>query len=355
MVAINPYTGEVISDWQRRQGLYDVADNIHSDLLLGKTGDRILEIAAGFSIVLLLSGLYLWWPRNKKLSLPFIPNLALKGRDLFKEIHSFLGMYTSVFFLLFLLSGMAWTGIWGGKFVQAWGSFPAEKWSDVPLSNKTHASLDTSTSQAMPWALEQTKLPASGSLKGQKGTKENELVNLESIKNLASRIGFEGRYRISFPKGEEGVWTINQDTMSGDAQNPFGDKTVHVDRYSGKVLAKVTFEDYSFAGKTMAVSIPLHMGLVSIWNLILNTFVCIAIIIICLTGIMMWWKRRPKNAGFSLGAPKAPKNMPHWHKAMLLMLVLSMAFPLVGLTLIAVLIIDMLILSKIRALKKIFN
>ena len=355
MVALNPYTGEIVEDWKRRQGWYDLADDIHSDLLLGKPGDRILEIAAGFAIILIVTGLYLMWPRKKKIREILAFNFSLKGREFFKSFHSTLGIYISLFFFLFLLSGMSWTGIWGAKLVQAWSTFPAEKWNKVPLSDKTHASLNYGSSQAMPWAIEQTKLPASGSTFGTKGTLENEIVNLDSINNLAQRIGFEQRYRISYPKGETGVWTINQDSMNGDAINPFSDKTVHIDRYTGKVLAKVTFDDYSIAGKTMAVSIPLHMGLVSIWNLIFNTIVCLSVILLSITGLIMWWKRRPNNAGFKLSAPPMPKNLPHWRNAIFIILFLSLAFPLVGITLVCVLALDIFVLSKIPRLKNIFS
>jgi uncharacterized iron-regulated membrane protein len=346
MVAINPYTGDIVENWQRRQGWYDLADNIHSDLLIGTTGDRILEIVAGFGIVLLISGIYLWYPRQRK---------ANTNQSIFKKIHSQVGIYLSVFLFLFLLSGMSWTGVWGAKLVQAWSTFPAEKWSKIPLSDKTHASLNHTVSEGMPWALEQTKLPASGSNEGLEGTLNKEKVDIDSIQRLASRLGYEGRYRVSFPKGEQGVWTINQDTMNSDAPNPFSDKTTHVDRYTGKVLAKVTFDDYSLAGKTMAVSIPLHMGLVTIWNLIINTIICLGFMVLAITGVIMWWKRRPKNSGFKLVAPKAPTSLPHYKNAMVLMLLVSLAFPLVGITLICVLLLDIFVVSKISFLKKIFN
>ena len=143
--------------------------------------------------------------------------------------------------------------------------------------------------------------------------------------------------------------------MNGHALNPFSDKTVHIDRYTGKVLAIVTFDDYSLAGKTMAVSIPLHMGLVSIWNLILNTIVCLAIIVMCITGIIMWWKRRPSNTGFRLLQPAMPKNLPHFQNAMLVMLIISLLFPLVGLTLVSVLFLDFVLFSRINKLKKILK
>ncbi|PLY06465.1 MAG: PepSY domain-containing protein [Arcobacter sp.] len=355
MIAINPYTGNIESDWLRRQGWYDLADNIHSDLLLGKSGDIILEISAGFGIVLLISGLYLLWPRNRNIRLSLIPNLSLKGHEFWKELHATLGVYLWAFFLLFLLSGMSWTGIWGGKIVQAWSTFPAQKWDKIPLSNKTHASLNYSSSEGMPWAIEQTLLPASGSKEGTTGTLKGENVTIDSIERLAQRIGFDGRYRISFPKGEQGVWTINQDTMNADSSNPFVDKTVHVDRYTGRVLAKVSFDDYSIAGKVMAVSIPLHMGLVTVWNLIINTIICLGIMILSMTGVIMWWKRRPSNSGFRLCAPSAPTRLPHWKNAMLVMLAVSLLFPLVGVTLVAILLLDTLLLSRVLILKRFFS
>lgn len=355
MVAVNPYNGEILNEWLRRQGWYDLADDIHSDLLLGTIGDRILEIAAGFAIILIITGVYLWWPKDRKIRDSLIPKLSLKGRLFWKEVHVSLGVYVSIFFFLFLLSGMSWTGVWGGKLVQAWSTFPAEKWDNIPLSDETHASLNYGPSAGMPWAIEETPLPASGSKLGVNGTLPNEAVNINSIERLAQRIGFEGRYRVSFPKGNTGVWTINQDTMNSDAKNPFADKTVHIDRYTGHVLSKVTFDDYSLAGKTMAVSIPIHMGLVTIWNLIINTIICLSVIVLSITGVIMWWKRRPEKSGFKLVPPPIPSKLPHWHNAMILMLALSLFFPLVGITLVCVLLLDMFILSRIPILKKIFK
>jgi len=355
LIAINPYNGDIIDSWQRRSGWYDLVDSIHSDLLLGTTGDRILEITAGFSFILIISGFYLWWPRNKGINFAFIPNLSLKGRAFWMELHKIIGLYISIFFVLFLLSGMSWTGIWGGKIVQAWSTFPAEKWKNVPLSDKTHLSLTNGSAQGMPWAIEQTKLPISGSNIGTEGVLKNEIIDIDSIVRLATRLGFEQRYRISFPQEETSVWTINQDTMDGDADNPFADKTVHIDRYTGKVLAKVTFDDYSIAGKTMAVSIPLHMGLVTVWNLIINTLICLFLIVLCISGIILWWKRRPKGSGFKLSAPTAPTYLAHFKGAMLVTLALSLFFPLVGLTLITVLVLDIFIFSKIGFIKKFLN
>jgi len=351
MVAVNPYSGDVVSSWVRRDGWYDFADSIHSDLLLGVTGDRLLEIAAGLTIVLIVTGVYLWWPRTNALA-ALLPDLRQKGRALWRSLHASVGIWLSVILLLFLLTGMAWTGIWGSKLMQAWNTFPAEKWNNVPLSDETHASMNHDAASDVPWTLEQTPMPASGSTAGITGTKDGHPVNIDSVSELAAAIGFNARYRISYPKGTSGVWTINQDTMSADAEDPFSDRTVHIDQYTGKVLASVGFEDYSLAAKAMAVGIPLHMGLVGLWNLVLNTLACLSVIFLCVSGIVMWWIRRPKGAALRIVAPKPPEDLPHWRGAMILMLFLSLAFPLVGVTLLSVLVLDYLLVKRIPVLRR---
>lgn len=352
MVAVDPYQGDIVETWVRRDGWYDFADSIHSDLLLGTTGDRLLEIAAGFAIVLTVTGLYLWWPRDRSFARALLPVIEGRGRPVWKILHESIGIYVSLLLVLFLITGMAWTGIWGGKLVQAWNTFPAEKWNDVPLSDKTHASMNHGAISDVPWALEQTPVPASGSDAGIVGIAPGVPVTIDSIASLAEEIGFNARFRVAYPGGESGVWTINQDTMSADAEDPFSDRTVHVDQYTGRVLANVSFADYSLAGKAMAVGIPLHMGLVGLWNLILNTLVCLSVIFLCVSGLMMWWLRRPKGSAFRVFAPKTPENLPHWRGAMILMLFLSLAFPLVGVTLLTVLVLDYLIVKRVPMLRR---
>lgn len=354
MVAVDPYTGAVVDTWVRRAGWYDFADGIHSDLLLGTTGDRILEIAAGFGIVLVITGLYLWWPRDRGLLGSILPDLSKNGREKWRELHASFGILVSVFLILFLITGMSWTGIWGSKLVQAWNTFPAEKWNNVPLSDDTHASMNHGNLSDVPWALEQTPMPASGSDVGVSGTPAGQPVNIDTVAVLAGQLGFDARFRIAVPRGATGVWTINQDTMSADAEDPFADKTVHVDQYTGKVLADVRFADYSLAGKSMAVGIPMHMGLMGVWNLVLNTVICLVVIFLSVSGIVMWWIRRPKGSALRVFAPKTPENLPHWRGAMILMLLVSLAFPLVGITLIVVLSLDYLIVKRVPVLRKAF-
>ena len=324
-------------------------------MLIGDTGDRLIEIAAGLGLVLVVTGIYLWWPRNGAgLGSVLVPEFAARGRALWKSLHTVIGFYISVILIIFLVSGMAWAGIWGERMVQAWSTFPAEKWENVPLSDTTHASMNHGAIKDVPWGLEQTPMPLSGSDAGVFGLGEGVPVNVDTIAALGRALGYEGRFRIAYPRGETGVWTLNQDSMSNDSADPTADRTVHVDRYTGKILADVGFADYSLAAKGMAVGIAFHEGDMGIWNLVLNTVFCLLVVFMSVSGLVMWWIRRPSGAN-RLVAPPLPADLPLWKGAVFLGLLLSLSFPLVGLTLLAVLALDLLILSRMPVLRRAFN
>ena len=181
LVFVNPYTGEVLGDFANADRLYAIGEEIHGTLLLGKTGDALIELAAGFGFLLVITGLYLHWPRNgTALRRLFIPGFLQRSgwsralgqgkRAGWKSIHSSVGFYLSLFLLFFLLTGMAWTGIWGQKLVQPWNSFPVEKragsWSSAPGLEREdeaqiHADLNTDTLNEVPWNLELSPVPLS--------------------------------------------------------------------------------------------------------------------------------------------------------------------------------------------------
>ncbi|SEN02174.1 PepSY-associated TM region [Loktanella fryxellensis] len=86
MVAVDPYTGSVLAVMDRQAGWYDFASDIHGTLLLGVTGDRMIEVAASLTMVLLATGLYMWWPRDDQGLRVLIPILAARGRSLWKSL-----------------------------------------------------------------------------------------------------------------------------------------------------------------------------------------------------------------------------------------------------------------------------
>lgn len=352
MVAVDPYRGTVLGTWDRRDALYDLANRIHGTLLIGTTGDRLIEIAAGFGVVLIVTGLYLWWPRDGQgMRAALVPQLSGSSRQTWKSLHRTVGIYISALLLLFLISGLTWTGIWGERFTQAWSTFPAEKYDNVPLSDATHASMNHGGVKDVPWTLEQTPMPASGSRAGHEGIGDGQPVDIDSITSFARSVGFDGRFQLSYPSGDGGVWTISRDTMSNDSADPLSDRTIHLDRYTGKVLADFGFSDYGVAGKAMAVGVAFHEGDIGVWNLALNTVFCLSVVFLSVSGIVMWWKRRPAGAS-RLVAPVVPEKMALWKGGAVVMLAVSLLFPLTGIVLVTVLALDMLLLRYLKPIKR---
>lgn len=42
----------------------DLIEKIHGELMAGTLGDRIVELAACWTIVLIVTGIYLWFPQK---------------------------------------------------------------------------------------------------------------------------------------------------------------------------------------------------------------------------------------------------------------------------------------------------
>lgn len=345
VLAVNPYTSEVLRSTPK-DGTWNLfLENIHGTLLLGQTGDWLIEIAASLGIVMAVTGIFLWWPGGSGFTSALVPRFGASGRSLWKSLHETTGAWMSIILVFFMVTGLAWASVWGERFTQAWSTFPAEKWDNVPLSDKTHISLNGTGEKQVPWGLEQTPLPASGSAAGVAVLPSGAALNIASMVDLGRRLGIDGRMRVTLPEGETGVWTISQNSMSYDGASPTLDRTVHVDQYTGKVLADVRFADYGVAAKAMAVGIALHEGQLGLWNFAINTVFCLAVVFLCVSGVVMWWMRRPVGR---VGTPKYPRDYTVPAGVLAIGAVLAVAFPLGGLAIALFAMIDWLLPSRLK-------
>jgi uncharacterized iron-regulated membrane protein len=342
-VAVDPYSGTVLEAHDESTTYRALAERIHGSLLLGDWGDWLIEVAASLSVIMVVTGLFMWWPRGEGFLSAFVPRLAKDGRMFWKEVHKTAGVWISLFLVLFMLSGLAWAGVWGGKFVQPWSSFPANKWDNVPLSDLTHASLNHDILHEVPWPLEQTQLPASGSQAGKVAVQGD--VTLDGVVLWAQANGFTGQYKVSIPGDEKAVFTVANDGRNEDSANPSSDRFVHIDQYTGNVLADVGYADYKPVGKLMAWGIGLHKGMAGIWNLIFNLVYMALVVLVCISGIAMWWKRKPVG---QLGSPKYPREYRLSLPVGVLGAALAIAFPLGGLAIVVFAIIDFLLPKRLK-------
>ncbi|MDO6426555.1 PepSY domain-containing protein [Thalassotalea sp. 1_MG-2023] len=330
LVYVNPYTGKILGDRASSDSWYNTVKTLHGSIYLGDTGDLIIEITAGFAVLLIVTGLYLAWPGQGWQTL--LPPRRLKSRADWRQLHRTIGWFIAIPLFFFLMSGLAWTNIWGGKFVQPWNSVIGTNYN---ASEVTHSSLNDQGAHRVPWALEQTALPQShGDL--------NKLT-LDDVTKFAQEHGFKG-FRVHLPQGHHSVWTISATTMAGDITNPLGDNIVHLEPSNGQVLANISFSDYSAIGKAMAAFIPFHEGNLGLWNWLLNIVLVVIIFMLMVSGLVMWFKRQ-RQKSFSVNAPKAAKQQ--GRNVILIMCLLSLCFPMTAAALLCIILIDWLITARL--------
>jgi uncharacterized iron-regulated membrane protein len=88
-----------------------------------------------------------------------------------------------------------------------------------------------------------------------------------------------------------------------------------------------------------------------VWNLALNTVFCLSMIFLPLSGLVMWWKRRPEGAA-RIGAPPRPQDMTLWKGALVIVLAVGVMFPMAGLAMLAVVALDWAVLRFLPGLRR---
>lgn len=363
-VFVNPYTGQVLGDRDENRNLQSVVRKLHGELMLGKVGDYLVELAACWGLVLLLTGLYLWLPRRGfTVWGTFLPRWWNKNRRVFwRDFHAVSGFYGVLLVGFLILTGLPWSGFWGETFARVWNQFPAQMHADVPKSTVVTGSLNHNGNLVVPWAVEQLPMPQSkqsehqhhrghdgtGATAIREGIPPGTPVNLDSVIALAQAQGVPASFSVSLPKDESGVYTI-----SGFPDNPTQEVTIHVDRYSGKILADVRWQDYALVPRAVELGIAIHMGkYFGFGNQLLMLFACLVVIILCISGLVMWWQRRPAGR---IGVPPLPEHVQQWKIPLAIVGVLGLIFPLVGFSLVTVLLLDYLVISRIPVLKRILT
>lgn len=365
MIFVNPYTGQVLGNRDENNNLQAIARKIHGELLIGKLGDYLVELAACWGLVLLITGGYLWLPRHKFSVLgTLIPRFWSQNKRVFwRDLHAVPGFYGILLIGFLILTGLPWTGFWGETFAQVWGRFPAQMWDDVPQSTVLTGSLNQ-RGQVVPWAVEQLPMPQSStgghsnhsghgntsSSTPYEGIASGTPVNLNFVIALAQSKGAPPGFNVTLPEGETGVYTV-----SAFPNDPMQEVTMHIDQYSGEILADVRWKDYGLVPKAVEMGTAIHMGkYFGLANQLLMLIAALIVMLLSVTGAVMWWQRRPNESGL-IGAPAMPPYGQNWRVPLAIVAVLGLVFPLVGLSLVIVLLLDYFVLSRIPALKRIFN
>nr|WP_232337111.1 PepSY domain-containing protein [Lysinibacillus timonensis] len=340
-VFMNPYTGEEIGKLNNNDRLTEKVEKIHGELMIGTIGDRIVELVTCWAIVLIVTGLYLWFPRkNKGMAGVLLPRFNKGPKILRRDLHAVPAFWVTGGMLFLILTGLPWSGFWGTGFqnivTNSGMGYPPSVWTgSAPESiTKTKEIAD------VPWAAENLHVP-------QSTVQDYKALSIDHLVQIAKREGVDPSYTIYIPQTKEGVYTFS--AFPAKAQDEI---TMHIDQYSGAVLADYRYDHYHFMGKIIAWGITLHKGTqFGLINQLIGLLVCLGIVLTAVSGFYLWLKRKPSK---KLGAPLAPSAL-KMKGFLCILILLGVIFPLVGLSLIIVWLLDWLIIQRIPAMKQFFN
>lgn len=268
---VNPYTAEVLKVKNMKKDFFRVVLEGHFNLWLPrKIGQPIVASATLVFVVMLISGIILWWPRNKAaIKQRFRLRFNVSFKRLNYDMHNVLGFYASWIAIFIAITGLVWGFQWFSQslyYVTSGGK---------SLPEHVHPHSDTTIIQT-------AKINA------------DDFVYAEMAKKAMPGEGIS----IYYPKDKE-------DAIEGAVNHRPGThyKTdyYHYDQYTLKELPATgvyagSFNEASTADKIRRMNYDIHVG--AIWGLTGKIIAFLASLIsasLPVTGFLIWRGRKKKK------------------------------------------------------------
>lgn len=333
-VYVNPYDGTVLGALPDRGTVMWTVRYLHSLRYFGPTVRAVIEIVGGWSILLVGTGIYLWWPRGRSGGVVTV-RVTPARRMFWRDLHAVTGIFVGGVIAFLAITGMPWSGIWGAQ-VNEWANghnfgYPSGVRVDVPMSGQK-----LSETQPTAWSLEQAQVPDSAP-----AAADAAPIGIDRAVAILDGLGLHRGYALGLPTTPTGVYSgsVYPDDLSRQ-------RVVHLDQYSGEPLVDMSFADYGPTGKWLEWGINVHMGQeFGLANQIFLLAACAAVVVLAVSAAMMWWKRRPAGR---LGVPPMPSDPRVFRGLIAIRVVGDLIFPLVGASLIVMLGLDLMFARRPR-------
>jgi len=140
--------------------------------------------------------------------------------------------------------------------------------------------------------------------------------------------------RLYLPNDRQPEWRVRSQT-----QNRPLVRELTLDTRTGEILSDKGFAEKNALDKTIQIGLAAHEGqLFGLANQLLGLFTALGLLAICVSAIVMWWRRRPEGA---LGVP-APRVTEFRIGAGLkiAMVILAILLPVAGMSIALLLLFD---------------
>ena len=330
---VHPEANVVLGLEREAERPMEVIKTIHGELLMGERGSILVELAAGWAVVMILTGLVLWFPRGGRGPGGIVwPRLSLGGRLAWRDLHAVTGFWVSGLALFLLLTGLPWTTVWSDAFKEvrrATGTLAAsQEWSSGRKSEQVDA-------HAAHRALSGRPAEDAGPT----------VVSLDRMAASVRRMDLPPPVLIAPPATGGGwraspVWTVRSETANRPQR-----VVLTLDPATGEVTGAETFADKHPIDQAIGYGIAAHEGqLFGLANQLLGLVAATGLIMLSVSGVVMWRRRGPVGV---LGTPERLTNVNAARGVGLAILALGVFMPVLGASLILVALVEFLVLRRI--------
>ncbi|MCX2931017.1 PepSY domain-containing protein [Mycobacterium sp. CVI_P3] len=374
-VFVDPYTGAYLGQRSQLSGLVGWANQLHR--MFGNDGPHVqlpslghlidpsaypdatipvglgnlwIELTATWILVLLASGIYLWWPRAVEAAKPLLKvRWGAGGRIRWRDLHALTGVVIAVILIGYIVSGMTWTRYWG------------ENWRAVAATVTPSAQIDAPSTPAklgdydrlgrrIAWAA--TDDPIYASPPGDSAAPRMSYADVDHIAKDEHMVPGYSIFPPSDSTAEDGTPVYGSYTVVNRwPQRLSEQRTLYLNQFTGATIANATADQDGALSRLTSFGIAMHMGNQLGWlTRISATVACLGVLASVVTGFLMWWKRRPRE-GTGLPGPTSEATRANTPKgAMITVAVVAVAlgllYPVFGVSLLVVLVAEGIISAR---------
>ena len=271
---LDPYTGDVLAvrnmDWDPLQLVRD----FHQSLLLPyDIGHQIVGWSVVVFLVMLATGLCLWWPRRSSrlhpggLRAKFTIRWRSRFRRLNYDLHSVVGFWVLSLGIIIAVTGLVWSFPWVDRAIY-WVA-TGGRVKVAPLAPK-------SDRQAV----------------AEPRSQEARAIDL-AFAEAARRLPAADRFYVELSRDETAaltVWGVEVGNASETASYRWSG--LHFDRYAGTLLATELYRDLDRGQKLSLMNYSIHVGkILGLPGQLLALAASLVVASLPVTGFLLWWNR----------------------------------------------------------------
>ena len=275
-VFVNPYSGRIQGDQAYETRFFTIVLKLHRYLLAGETGKAVTGVSCVVFVLMLLSGVVLWWPRNAAFLRDRLRiRLKARWRRVNYDVHSVAGFYAAFPLLVIALTGLVW--------------------SYKPVNGALFQLLDGKPQdKSRPVSIAAGRTPGGLAYEG-------------LVARAHRQYAFPGDLRVTLPKDDSASVVVAKEDLSAAMPNVVS--FLYFDQYSGKLLKAEPYATVSRGMKVRRAVYPIHTGSVGgVFTKIIALLVSLFAASLPVTGFLVWWGRRKKAtpAPASSNRPRRP-------------------------------------------------